>query len=328
MDKRKLENIFLFYQKVIFLRDRYEKDFNKYYQNHRIEVSTYEVISFDTDSEQLTAREFCHQFYKNKILPEQEKTIIQLLEYLNEGGSLESLENFITDLNCSLEIAKRKTYYLKNLYENLIFSLKSILEDIKSVPPYNKEYKENLEFLREEFPVLSDKDESEIPVSEIIDYLKEKEPSLLPKKTNIDYTTFKADSKVIEPVINEQTGVTEIYQKTTSDFNNMPFNMIREYLMPLTKKNKNGQPYLSIDEFNKFFNTVFVEGGTLESNKLEINLYHGERKVITPIFYNFYNKSLSYEKTNHCKKKYVKLLTDNFSNFEYKKVHNCFNRYK
>lgn len=110
-------------------------------------------------------------------------------------------------------------------------------------------------------------------------------------------------------------------------FNGMPLAMVREHFKTLLSKSKNGQPHLSNEKFNIFFDTIFIKGKTLEGSKIEMNLGRGERKIITSIFYQFYSKSINsmtIEGNTQTKDKYVKLLTDNFLNFEYVKVNNNF----
>ncbi|MFN3849410.1 MAG: hypothetical protein ACK4NY_08285 [Spirosomataceae bacterium] len=122
--------------------------------------------------------------------------------------------------------------------------------------------------------------------------------------------------------------ITEIdFNGAVNKFNGMHIAMVKEHFETLLSNSKNGEPYLSSEKFDAFIKTVFIEGKNLETNKIEMNLGRGENKIIINIFYQFYSnsvKSIQIEANTQTKDKYVKLLTDNFSNFEYKKVHGNF----
>lgn len=115
---------------------------------------------------------------------------------------------------------------------------------------------------------------------------------------------------------------------TTNKFNSMPLKMVWEHFSPLTiTKSKNGKPHLTEEQLNTFIREIFINDNNPLPNKIELNVEDGERKTLIGVFYNLFNKSkFEYENTKRCKSKYVKLLTDNFTKFDYNKVSGNFNK--
>lgn len=145
--------------------------------------------------------------------------------------------------------------------------------------------------------------------------------------------------------VNKQSLSIEVINKETADavhilnldntvnkFNGMPLKMVWEYFKVLTTtKSKIGKSPLTEEQLLRFFKKVFIEGSTMSDSKDEFAINRGEKQVIFRTFYNFYSKSVAsiqYEPTVQCREKYIKLLTDNFTNFDYKKVSANFNKYK
>lgn len=134
----------------------------------------------------------------------------------------------------------------------------------------------------------------------------------------------------------QQKDVEEIpdidFNDAVNNFNGMPLDRVRSHFQELTIiKSKNGKPHLTEEQLSRFIKKVFIEGVTLSDSKIEFNINRGDKQAILRVFYDFYTKSISsiqYEGTMLRKEKYVKLLTDNFMNFDYKKVSNNFNKYK
>lgn len=112
-------------------------------------------------------------------------------------------------------------------------------------------------------------------------------------------------------------------------FNGMPLEKVKKHFEVLKSKSKNGYQHLTDEQFNIFFSTVFIEGSNLMQNKIEINIGSREISKIRRVFYDFYQNSISsihYESIIQSKEKYVKLLTDNFSNFDYDHSFMYFNK--
>ncbi len=112
-------------------------------------------------------------------------------------------------------------------------------------------------------------------------------------------------------------------------FNGMPLEEVNKHFEVLKSKSKKGNQHLTEEQFNRFFSIVFIEGGNLIEDKIEMRMGNREISKIRRVFYNFYVKSresFSYEREFQSKEKYVKLLTDNFSNFEYHHSFKYFNK--
>lgn len=110
-----------------------------------------------------------------------------------------------------------------------------------------------------------------------------------------------------------------------TNFNGMPIEEVKKYFEGLLRKSKNGEPFLTKEQFDKFIDSAFVKVETPDS-KIKMNFGRGEKQAITKIFYSFFSISQTYENTNHVKEKYVRLLSDNFENFKYETVFDNFSK--
>lgn len=108
---------------------------------------------------------------------------------------------------------------------------------------------------------------------------------------------------------------------------NMPLSIPKEHFKRLTEKSsKNGQPFLTQDQFDNFINRAFLGKKELLSQKMNL-AQKGEKLKIQNLFYQFYeNYSFDYLGTGQTKDIFVKLLTDNFIGWEYENVHVNFNK--
>lgn len=103
----------------------------------------------------------------------------------------------------------------------------------------------------------------------------------------------------------------------------MPISIANEHFKVLTeRKSKNGQPFLTIEAFDYFIQRAFLGK---DKPKQTINWGDREKLFIVKRFYEFYNISWrDYENTQQCTEKYIRLLTDNFTNWDYKDVKSNF----
>ena len=105
----------------------------------------------------------------------------------------------------------------------------------------------------------------------------------------------------------------------------MPIEDVRNHFEGLLRKSKNGEPFLTKEQFDKFIDSAFVKVETPDS-KIKMNFGRGEKQAITKIFYRFFSISQAYENTNHVKEKYVKLLSEYFEKFTYKALYSNFSK--
>ena|ERR1035437_783757 len=125
--------------------------------------------------------------------------------------------------------------------------------------------------------------------------------------------------------------ITTIVKKTDTEIintfcNSMPLDIAKNHFKVFTlpnAKNKN-LPYLSTAQFNLFIEKAFT--GKTELQKQTINhAPHKEKLFIVKRFYEFYLiATTNYENTSQCQEKYIKLLTDNFTNWNYESIKNNF----
>ena len=110
----------------------------------------------------------------------------------------------------------------------------------------------------------------------------------------------------------------------------MSLDEVRKWFKQLaSNKSTNGEPFLTNNQIDQFIERAFAGGKSVP--KLTINMAEGERTSITKLFYLFYvhcKNDYSIEPTTHCKEKYVRLLTDNFTNYNYDTVFKSFNNSK
>lgn len=113
-----------------------------------------------------------------------------------------------------------------------------------------------------------------------------------------------------------------------NNFNSMPLDDVRKWFMQLaTNKATNNKPYLSLKQVDDFIKRAFI--GNKDIPKLSFNMEGGDRMNIQYLFFlygNYCKNILGIEPTRGCKEKYVKLLTDNFTNYDYKTVFGAFHK--
>lgn len=105
----------------------------------------------------------------------------------------------------------------------------------------------------------------------------------------------------------------------------MPLSIPKEHFKVLTdKKSKNGQPFLSNEQFDLFIERAFC--GNAETPKQKMNQApKGEKLLIQTVFYEFYdNYCFDYFQTMQCQDAFIKLLTDNFDGWDFQNVKNNF----
>lgn len=121
-----------------------------------------------------------------------------------------------------------------------------------------------------------------------------------------------------------------IPESRENQFNKMPLDQVKIYFRPLTEgKSKNGKPFLTEEQFCKFIERAFEDMTDVPA--LTLNLGTGERTTVRGLFYAFYltcTLDFQFEPTRHCKEKYVRLLTNHFTNYEYSTVSAGFNTKK
>ncbi|QJW90749.1 hypothetical protein HNV11_15845 [Spirosoma taeanense] len=112
-----------------------------------------------------------------------------------------------------------------------------------------------------------------------------------------------------------------------NNFNSMALQEVRQWFIKLADNNsKNGKPFLTAEQVEQFIERAFV--GSANIPKLTFNIAKSERTSVTKLFYLYYQRctqDYAVESTKHCKQKYVQLLTDHFTNYEYKTVFDTFN---
>jgi hypothetical protein len=106
----------------------------------------------------------------------------------------------------------------------------------------------------------------------------------------------------------------------------MPLNIPKEHFKILTTSlSKNDKPFLTELQYNDFINKAFL--GKIDLPQLKFNQGSKEQSKIQNLFYQFYqSNSFEYFGTDQTKDKFIKLLTDNFEGWEFKKVFGNWNK--
>lgn len=87
-------------------------------------------------------------------------------------------------------------------------------------------------------------------------------------------------------------------------------------------ENRNGNPYLSKEQFISFIKRVFLNDKSID--KISFDIGSRGKLFVIKRFYEFYQKAIRFENTNQCRDKYIKLVSDNFTNWDYKDLKDNF----
>jgi len=94
------------------------------------------------------------------------------------------------------------------------------------------------------------------------------------------------------------------------------------YKLIKEKSKRNKKPFLNDEQFENFIKRAFLEESTIEKQTLNVN--KGEKGFIIKLFHSFYQLSYEYDSIHHNTKTYIKLLTNNFTNWTFDEVKNNF----
>jgi hypothetical protein len=122
---------------------------------------------------------------------------------------------------------------------------------------------------------------------------------------------------------------TEVKPKGINNFNKLNIDIVQKYFMQLAEnQSKNEISFLTKEEVKTFIDRAFR--GNNNAKKVTINVSKGEKTMVWRLFYDFYNDCTMNSEFEGTKKdtkgKYVRLLTDNITNWEYQEVFNNFSK--
>jgi len=108
----------------------------------------------------------------------------------------------------------------------------------------------------------------------------------------------------------------------------MPLNIPRDHFKIFTENNrKNGKPFLTSDQLDSFIERAFCGNNLLPVQKINYDL-KGEKIKIQNVFYAFYcNTVKDYFQTDNCRDNFIRLLTDNFTGWDFDKVKKNFSKH-
>ena len=137
---------------------------------------------------------------------------------------------------------------------------------------------------------------------------------------NIDPLAFTCDDFLFQIENSIKT-------KKKNIFNNMPLEDAFFFFEKLKKEsNSKGDRLIHDSQIYLFFKRAFL-GEMARPLYMNIPTERGNKEIIYNFFYNYYEKcKINYEPTVQCKEKYVKLLTDNFIDFNFDIVNRNFRK--
>ena len=113
-------------------------------------------------------------------------------------------------------------------------------------------------------------------------------------------------------------GYTNIFQKS------MPVDVAASHFKKLTENNsKNGKSFLTKEQLDVFIRKAFCGVQDLPKQKFN-QAPSGEKLIIQYVFREFYDIYWEYFGTGQVQDKFIKLLTENFTDWNYKNVRNNF----
>lgn len=143
--------------------------------------------------------------------------------------------------------------------------------------------------------------------------------------TDLQNESLKGRRSLITPMdsrnLNIETLVDKYYGSINQFCKKMPLEQVIDHFRVFAnKKSKNGKPFLTLEQLDLFIQRAFVENKIIECQKF--NFTRGEKQPIINRFHELYQKAVleGWESNQHCQDKYVKLISENFSNWDYNKL--------
>ncbi|AUC82258.1 hypothetical protein [Lacinutrix sp. Bg11-31] len=207
-------------------------------------------------------------------------------------------------------IFKRKEFY-NIISTHLLLSIREYYKELNTDIAI-KELHKNLEEI--ENHILIAKNTNRI----ILDFVK---PQVKLLKQQLKYYKNKKEnsSKLDD---SKPTSIYDIYKNVFCK--SMPYDIIVEHFEIFTSKNsKNGEPFLTKKQLDLFIKKAFC--GIPNIQKQTFNQApKGEKFLIQYRFREFYENYWEYFGTGQVQENFIKLLTENFTNWEYENVKNNF----
>jgi len=113
-----------------------------------------------------------------------------------------------------------------------------------------------------------------------------------------------------------------------NQFNTRPINEVISHFEPLTIwTNKSKRPFLTQKQFYAYIKMAFIDMVEIPNPKLTLDINKGSFRQIRWLFYEFYQYQINNTSSDkYQKEKYVKLLSDYFTNSTFKAISHNFNK--
>lgn len=107
----------------------------------------------------------------------------------------------------------------------------------------------------------------------------------------------------------------------------MPIKKAVEHFSKFEELNKNKKPFLTKEQLDLFIRKAFYKQPDIQKQRFNYNSDR-ENGLIISHFHKFYSLALNedFENSSQCRDKYIKLLCDNFTNWDFEKVKQNFSK--
>lgn len=203
---------------------------------------------------------------------------------------------------------------------------KNVFEDVRADLPRLKQLNRNLTNWQYQIrSVYIEPIEDHIPYfSDHLNQAKDKALARLVNKVTgaLEVLALRIKDKETTP---SQTGAEKPVEGNNLFCKSMPLEIAKKHFQVFAEKvSRNGKTFLSQQELNLFIEKAFGGNNTIPKQTFNI-APQKEKLFIVKRFYEFYCIAVKdYENTSQCKEKYIKLLTDNFTNWDYENIKNNF----
>ena len=121
----------------------------------------------------------------------------------------------------------------------------------------------------------------------------------------------------------ERVNDTSNFEEVENTFNNEPIKEVKEFFKSLyTEVNTGGEKFLTKEEFDNFISRAFQNNNSI--TPLRLRLKRGDKTRVQYLFFEFKEYCKGGKGTNN--EKYITLLTDNFTNYEFATVKGNFDK--
>ncbi|CAN5197820.1 hypothetical protein BH09BAC4_BH09BAC4_20720 [soil metagenome] len=222
---------------------------------------------------------------------------------------------------CIRDEANKHPYYLINLITRILEKVPDRVE--AALKQIGIKKSKDLLIIRSTLELLLNSDHKDLIIKKVIQL---KRSEILDCLNEVDRQIALLNELPSTDHRQKQTSLSSATQKQNV-FNRMSLERVEEWFMQLsTNISKNGEPFLKKEQVQSFIDQAFILNITL--TKFTLNYAPGEKLALWKLFYQYYQSCVSvnnsYERNVQSRDRYIKLLTDHFTNFTFEEVRQNF----